>query len=76
MAAIIRLEQKARVNRTLGHGSETLVLEVIVELRTWDPDVAQAGHNLRLETEIQSGIAGLGLKALEVRGHGVWGQIN
>ena len=52
------------------------MLEVTVELRTWDPDVAQAGHNLSVETRIQSGITGLGFEALEVRGHGVRGQIN
>lgn len=47
------------------------MLEVTVELRTWDPDVAQAGHNLRVETGIQLGIIGLGLEALEVRSHEV-----
>lgn len=52
------------------------MLEVIVELRMWDPDVAQAGHNLRVETGILLGTTDLGLDALEVRGHEAWGQIN
>lgn len=52
------------------------MLEVIVELRMWDPDVVQAGHNLRVETGIRLGTNDLGLDALEARGHEAWGQIN
>lgn len=45
--------------------------EVTVELRSWDPDVAQPGHNLGMEIGISSGITGL---ELEVTEFGVWSQ--
>lgn len=62
LSGVIRPHQKAYVNRLMRSW-----VEVIEELRSWAPDVTQAGHNLGWTL----GITGLGLEAVEF---GVWSQ--
>lgn len=56
-----------------------MVVKVIEELRSWDPYVAQAGHNLRMEIgDHRSEIGSQRVWGMEpeVKGHGLRGQIN